>query len=66
LENAGLRCKEGQRERLSITENNISFEVGPHKPNAGTIAAIEELEAMRRGDVPERTMSVEEMRKKRL
>jgi len=51
--------------RRCLMENRIPFEVGLNKPNAKTIAAIEELEAMKRGDIPERIMSVEEVFGKR-
>ena len=43
--------------RRCLMENKIPFEVGLRKPNAETIAAIEELEAMRRGEMPERVMT---------
>jgi antitoxin component of RelBE/YafQ-DinJ toxin-antitoxin module len=42
-------------------ENKIPFEVGLRRPNAETIAAIEEIEAMKRGEIPERIMSIEEV-----
>jgi len=32
-----------------------------HIPNAETIAAIKEVEAMIRGEIPERVMTVEEL-----
>ena len=51
--------------RRCLMENRIPFEVGLYKPNAETIAAIEELEAMRRGEKQERVMSLEEVFGKR-
>jgi len=51
--------------RRCIMDNGIPFDVGLHKPNAETIAAIEEAEAMRRGDIPKRIMSIEEVFGKR-
>jgi DNA-damage-inducible protein J len=50
--------------RQSLREGRIPFEIGL-RPNAETIAAIEELEAMRRMDMPERIMSIEEVFGKR-
>jgi len=47
--------------RRCILENRIPFEMGVHRPNAETIEAIEELEAMRRGEIPERVMTMEEV-----
>ncbi|MCL2317750.1 MAG: type II toxin-antitoxin system RelB/DinJ family antitoxin [Methanomassiliicoccaceae archaeon] len=47
--------------RRCIMENGIPFEVGLKRPNAETMAAIEEVEAMRRGDIPKRKMSFEEI-----
>ncbi|MCL1983967.1 MAG: type II toxin-antitoxin system RelB/DinJ family antitoxin [Methanomassiliicoccaceae archaeon] len=51
--------------RRCLIDDTIPFEIGLRKPNAETTAAIEELEAMRRGDIPERTMSREEVFGKR-
>jgi DNA-damage-inducible protein J len=51
--------------RRCLMENKIPFEVGLYGPNAKTVAAIEELEAMRRGERPERIMSLEEVFGKR-
>ena len=51
--------------RRCLMENKIPFEVGLNKPNAKTIAAIEELEAMKRGEIPERIMALEEVFGKR-
>jgi len=47
--------------RRCIMENGIPFDVGLQRPNADTIAAIEEVEAMRRGDIPKRTLSTKEV-----
>ena len=47
--------------RHCLMENKIPFEVGLRRPNAETIEAIEEIEAMRRGEIPERIMSIEEI-----
>lgn len=47
--------------RQSVRDNGIPFGIVIHKPNAKTIAAMEEVEAMRRGEMPERIMSVEEV-----
>ncbi|MDR0198938.1 MAG: type II toxin-antitoxin system RelB/DinJ family antitoxin [Methanomassiliicoccaceae archaeon] len=47
--------------RHCLMENKIPFEVGLRRPNAETIAAIEEIEAMKRGEIPERIMSIEEV-----
>ena len=47
--------------RRCLAENRIPFEVGIRRPNAETIEAIEEIEAMRRGEIPKRIMSVEEV-----
>jgi len=47
--------------RQSLREGKIPFEIGRNRPNAETIAAIEELEAMKRGEIPERIMSLEEV-----
>jgi len=47
--------------RRCLMEDKIPFEIGLHRPNAETIEAIEELEAMRRGEIPERIMTVEEV-----
>ena len=44
--------------------NDILYGTG-RRPNTETIAAIEELEAMKRGEMPERTMSIEEVFGKR-
>ena len=51
--------------RHCLMENKIPFEVGLHTLNAETIAAIEELEAMRKGEIPERAMSLEEVFRKK-
>ena len=51
--------------RRCIMENGIPFDVGLYRPNAETIAAIEEVEAMRRGDIPKRIMTIEEVFGKR-
>ena len=47
--------------RHCLMEKKIPFEIGLRRPNAETIEAIEELEAMRRGEIPERIMSIEEV-----
>jgi len=47
--------------RRCLMENRIPFEVGLYRPNAETAAAIEEVEAMRRGEIPKRMMSVEDV-----
>jgi len=44
---------------MTVIEENA--EMSSHMPNAETIEAIEELEAMRRGEIPERIMTVEEV-----
>lgn len=46
--------------RQCVREYRIPFEVRLNHPNAETIAAIEEIEAMQRGEIPKRIMSVEE------
>jgi len=51
--------------RQSIREGRIPFKIGNNMPNARTIAAIEEAEAMQRGDIPKRIMSIEEVFGKR-
>ncbi|MCL1904992.1 MAG: type II toxin-antitoxin system RelB/DinJ family antitoxin [Methanomassiliicoccaceae archaeon] len=47
--------------RQSIREDRIPFEIKLNKPNAETIAAIEEVEAMIRGDIPENITTVDEL-----
>ena len=47
--------------RHCLMEDKIPFEIGLRKPNAETIAAIEELEAMRRGEIPERMTTPDEV-----
>jgi len=47
--------------RQSIRDGKVPFEISLKRPNAETIAAIEELEAMRRGEIPERVMSLDEV-----
>lgn len=42
-------------------ENRIPFEIGLRRPNAETIAAIKELDAMEREELPKRVMSIEEV-----
>jgi len=51
--------------RRCLMENALPFEVGLYRPNAKTAEAIEELEAMKRGEVPERIMSPGEVFGKR-
>ena len=47
--------------RRCLMENKIPFDIELKRPNAETIAAIEELEAMRRGEIPERMMTLDEV-----
>ena len=47
--------------RRCLMEKKIPFEIGLRRPNAETKEAIEEVEAMIRGEIPKRTMSIEEV-----
>lgn len=44
--------------RQSVRQGKIPFEISLDRPNAETLAAIREVEAMRQGIVPKQTMSV--------
>jgi DNA-damage-inducible protein J len=47
--------------RRCLMENKIPFEIGLRRPNKETIEAIEEIEAMIRGDIPKRTISTDDL-----
>jgi DNA-damage-inducible protein J len=47
--------------RRCLMENRIPFDVGLRIPNAVTIEAIKEIEAMERGEIPRRVLCIEEM-----
>jgi DNA-damage-inducible protein J len=44
--------------RQSVRQGKIPFEISIDRPNADTLAAIREVEAMRQGLVPKQSMSV--------
>jgi DNA-damage-inducible protein J len=44
--------------RQSVRQGKIPFEITLNKPNAETLAAIREIEEMRSGLIPKRSMSV--------
>jgi DNA-damage-inducible protein J len=47
--------------RQSVREDKIPFEIKLKRPNAETIAAIEEIEAMIRGDIPANVTTLDEL-----
>ena len=44
--------------RQSVRQGKIPFEIALDKPNARTVAAIREVEDMRSGKIPKKSMSV--------
>ena len=44
--------------RQSVRQGKIPFEITLNKPNEETLAAIREIERMRNGTIPKKTMSV--------
>ena len=46
--------------RQSVQQGKIPFEITLNKPNAETLAAIREIEAMKSGILPKQSMSVED------
>jgi DNA-damage-inducible protein J len=46
--------------RQSVRQGKIPFEISLNKPNEETLAAIREIEGMRYGSIPKKTMSVAE------
>ena len=44
--------------RQSVRQGKIPFEITLNKPNEETLAAIREIESMRNGSIPKKSMSV--------
>jgi DNA-damage-inducible protein J len=44
--------------RQSVRQGKIPFEIALNKPNEVTLAAIREIEGMRNGTIPKKSMSV--------
>ena len=49
--------------RQSVRQGKIPFEIALDKPNALTLAAIREVESMRNGEIPKKSMSVADFAK---
>ena len=44
--------------RQSVRQGKIPFEITLSRPNEETLAAIREIDSMRKGNIPKKTMSV--------
>ena len=44
--------------RQSVRQGKIPFEIALNKPNEKTVAAIREIEGIRKGRIPKKSMSV--------